>query len=221
MTKTIVAYCRTSTLECETGQTPLNQVDQIRRAGFNVDKTYIEEGVSGTKNGMTRPVFNKMFKELKKGDTLIVTEVSRVGRNVADVINLIEQFEKMGVDLIILQFGKTSLCDPFMRAMVQMSAVFASLEAKQISIRVTNALKRVKSEGKVLGTRLTVNPNTIKEIVDKLNNGATMLLLSLEYSLSMKTIGKYKREFANNPQALQEYEDKFYKQQEQINLKEK
>ena len=216
---TIYAYIRVSTNNM--GQTTDNQRKLIEDAGFKVDEWVDETGVSGSIEALHRPAFKRMMQTIQAGDTIIVVAIDRLGRSAIDVLHTVDYFKNKSVKLRVLALDGVDLTSPTGRLLITMLSAVAEMEKRMLVERTLAGLARTKAQGTILGTRLTVNPNTIKEIVDKLNKGDTMLSLSLEYSLSIKTIGKYKREFANNPQALQEYEDKFYKQQEQINLKEK
>ena len=220
MTKPLtVLYTRIST--SDKNQTVENQILAAEQAGWVFDKIYREEGISGSIPPMKRPQFNAMMKDLPKGSKIVVSAQDRLSRSTKDLLIYLDELKDSGISLYILQLPSVDCLSSLGIMILTLSGSISAYELANLKYRVKMGLARTKAQGTILGTRLTVNPNTIKEIVDKLNNGATMLSLSLEYSLSMKTIGKYKREFANNPQALQEYEDKFYKQQEQINLKEK
>ena len=78
----IVAYLRVSTSK----QNLSNQQDEIRRFAQNrnlsIDR-WVMEVVSGKKNKKERKL-GSMLKRLKKGDTLIVTELSRLSRTLTD-----------------------------------------------------------------------------------------------------------------------------------------
>lgn len=93
----IVAYLRVSTSK----QNLSNQQDEIRRFAQNrnlsIDR-WVMEVVSGKKNKKERKL-GSMLKRLKKGDTLIVTELSRLSRTLTDIMAI------MGHCL-----EKTSLC---------------------------------------------------------------------------------------------------------------
>lgn len=80
----IVAYLRVSTSK----QNLSNQQDEIRRFAQNrnlsIDR-WVMEVVSGKKNKKERKL-GSMLKRLKKGDTLIVTELSRLSRTLTDIM---------------------------------------------------------------------------------------------------------------------------------------
>lgn len=63
----------------------------------------IEEKFTGTK--MDRPKFNELLNELKTGDTLVVTKLDRLARNVKEGIEVVESLFKRGVRVHVLNVG--------------------------------------------------------------------------------------------------------------------
>ena len=77
----IFAYIRVSTDD----QTVKNQKDMIERAGYRVDKWLADEGVSGTIDWTKREI-NVAIEEADEGDTIIVAELSRLGRSLKQIL---------------------------------------------------------------------------------------------------------------------------------------
>jgi len=93
MSKTIL-YARVSTAD----QTAAHQVTQARQAGFTIDDVVSDEGVSGVSVPLLdRPQGRRLFDMLRKGDTLVVRWVDRLGRNYADVTDNIREFMRRGI----------------------------------------------------------------------------------------------------------------------------
>ncbi|MEZ0253477.1 MAG: recombinase family protein [Methylobacteriaceae bacterium] len=91
--KTIL-YVRVST----TDQTSAHQRKQAEGAGFKVDDVVADEGVSGVTTVLAeRPQGKRLFDMLRRGDTLVVRWVDRLGRNYADVTETIREFMRRGV----------------------------------------------------------------------------------------------------------------------------
>ena len=82
----IIAYLRVSTEK----QNLLNQRSEIERfalqKNINIDR-FIMEIASGKKAGKERQL-GSLLKKLKKGDTLIVTEISRLSRTLTDIMSI-------------------------------------------------------------------------------------------------------------------------------------
>ena len=89
-----ILYVRVSTAE----QTAAHQRTQAEKAGFRIDHVVEDEGVSGiTIRLQDRPQGRRLFDMLRRGDTLVVRWVDRLGRNYADVTETIREFMKRGV----------------------------------------------------------------------------------------------------------------------------
>lgn len=151
MSKTI-AYIRAST----SNQNIQNQRHEIlehgHREGITVDE-FIEVTISSRKNGRKRRI-EELQKRLNSDDTLIVTELSRLGRSTGEVILLINQLIAYGVNIIVikqnLRLGK-GLEDMTAKVMVALLALFSEIERDFISLRTKEALATKKAQGVVLG----------------------------------------------------------------------
>jgi DNA invertase Pin-like site-specific DNA recombinase len=91
---TTVLYARVST----TDQTIEHQQEQALAAGFEIDQVVSDHGVSGVSiNLKDRPEGKRLFDLLRRGDTLVVRWVDRLGRNHMDVSDTIRKFMRKGV----------------------------------------------------------------------------------------------------------------------------
>ncbi|ACL61226.1 recombinase family protein [Methylobacterium nodulans] len=93
MSQTIL-YVRVSTSE----QTAAHQRTQAEQAGFRIDHVVADEGMSGVSTRLAdRPQGRRLFDMLRRGDTLVVRWVDRLGRDYADVCETIRAFMARGV----------------------------------------------------------------------------------------------------------------------------
>lgn len=91
---TTILYARVSTAE----QTLAHQESHARSHGFNIDQVVADHGVSGVTTRLKdRPEGKRLFDILRKGDTLVVRWVDRLGRNYQDVSDAIREFMRKGV----------------------------------------------------------------------------------------------------------------------------
>jgi putative DNA-invertase from lambdoid prophage Rac len=91
---TTILYARVSTVD----QTIEHQLQQANGAGFHIDEVVSDHGVSGiTVNLKDRPEGKRLYDKLRKGDTLVVRWVDRLGRNYVDVSDAIREFMRRGV----------------------------------------------------------------------------------------------------------------------------
>jgi len=92
----IYLYARVSTSD----QTLDHQLTQAREAGFAIEDEHViaDHGVSGVSTRLAeREQGKRLFDLLRRGDTLVVRWVDRLGRNYDDVVETIQRFMKRGV----------------------------------------------------------------------------------------------------------------------------
>ena len=90
----LIGYARISSAD----QVLDRQQDELLAAG--AEKVYTEIG-SG-KKGATRPKWDELLRSLRTGDTLMVTELSRLGRSTSQLALLADDLQERSVDLRIL-----------------------------------------------------------------------------------------------------------------------
>ncbi|KTS30475.1 recombinase [Methylobacterium indicum] len=94
MSHKVVLYSRVSTAD----QTAAHQRTQAEAAGFEIDDVVVDEGVSGVSTRLAdRPEGRRLFDMLRRGDTLVVRWVDRLGRDYQDVTDVIRQMMRRGV----------------------------------------------------------------------------------------------------------------------------
>lgn len=91
----VYAYCRVSTQKQELQR----QIDNISKVYSNIDE-YVSDKYTGATTD--RPNWNKLYKKLKTGDTIVFDSVSRMSRNATEGANLYEELYNNGINLIFL-----------------------------------------------------------------------------------------------------------------------
>ena len=149
MTQTL-AYIRVS----DDKQDVKNQRHEILEAA-RLKQLKIDDFVSITmtsrKTAGERRV-DEVVSRLQQGDTLIVTELSRLGRNTAEIILLVNVLVQRGIRLIALK-QQIDLIDHDMssKIIITVFSLLAELERDLISMRTREALAAKKSQGITLG----------------------------------------------------------------------
>lgn len=135
-----IGYLRVSTK----GQRPDRQIDGLK--GF-CDRMYIEK-LSAV--AAKRPVFEKIIRELKCGDILVVWDLDRAFRSTEDAIVHERQLRCRGIKFIAMNMEiDTSTADG--NQAFQIRAVSAEYERKKISERTIEGLKAARKRGSQLG----------------------------------------------------------------------
>ena len=144
------AYIRVSTDK----QTLENQKHKILEFAFDKKiqiEDFIEIEVSSRKNQKER-LIEELFLKLKENDTLIVTELSRLGRNMLEILNLIEKFNSKNIKLIFLNQPELSTDNSALSTLlISIYGYFAQTEREIISERTKQGLAVARAKGKILG----------------------------------------------------------------------
>ncbi|MFT4060149.1 MAG: recombinase family protein [Legionella sp.] len=149
MVKTI-AYIRTSTDKQDLNNQKLEIFEFAKKNKLEVDD-FIEMTISSRKTSKERRI-DEMLSVLDDADTLIVTELSRLGRSTAEVIGLVNELIKKQVRVIaIKQNLDMKQHDMTSKVMITLFSLFAELERDLISLRTKEALANKKAQGIQLG----------------------------------------------------------------------
>ncbi|MDZ5712784.1 recombinase family protein [Jeotgalibacillus haloalkalitolerans] len=137
----IFAYARVSTKD----QNLSLQEDALKQYGY--DEIYKER-----KSGMDteRPQLTSLVEKLRKGDILLVWKLDRLGRSTRHVLEIAEQLEEKGVELVSLQ-DKIDTTTAMGKAMFRMMTVLNEMERDIISERTKAGLESARSRGRVGG----------------------------------------------------------------------
>lgn len=195
----IIAYLRVSTEK----QNLQNQKAEIER--FAAEKNikvgrWVMEIASGKKTGKERQLGN-ILKKLKKGDTLIITEISRLSRTLTDIMGIMGKCLEKGVLLYSVKDGYTFDDTINSKVLCFAFGLVAEIERNLISMRTKEALALRRAEGVVLGRKkgsytkfqiLVDNKNTITKM---LKEGMTITAICNHYNLSRDTFEKFRNQY--------------------------
>ncbi len=145
-----IAYIRVSTDK----QSLENQKHKILEYAYNKDikiHKFLEIEISSRKEQKDR-LIDELFETLENGDTLIVTELSRLGRNMLEILNLIERFNKSDIKLVFINQPELSTANNALsKLLYSIYGYFAETEREIISERTKQGLAVAKAKGKILG----------------------------------------------------------------------
>lgn len=209
------SYLRISTLD--RGQTVENQRMALNASSdFATDFWYADEGVSGSVPAIQRPEFVRMMGAVKKGDLVCVTALDRLGRDAEDILNTVNNFEKMGVRVCILALGNTDITSVMGKAFVIMLSALAEMERNNLRERTRQGLARTKAEGTALGRPLVIEPGVLREMATKRGKGYSLDSLAEIYGISKMTIQRNLKKWGDR---LDDYCDEYFKRQAQYDRK--
>lgn len=144
---TILAYTRVSS----DGQSVEAQRHAIgQRYKVSEDGWFTDEATSGTTKALERSGFKALFTFARKGDTVIVAAIDRLGRNTIDVLETVEALAKKGVTVVSLREG-FDLSTPTGKLMLTLLAGVAELERENIRARQMAGIEKARQDGRKLG----------------------------------------------------------------------
>lgn len=204
-------YARVST----TDQTIGHQQAQAEAAGFKFDEVIQDEGVSGVSTRLQdRKGGALLLAKLRKGDTLVVRWVDRLGRNYQDVTDTIRDLMKRGVVVKTIINGMTfdgATTDPmqqavrdaligFMAASAQAQAE-ATKEAQKAGIKA--ARERADAGSKYRGRKPTFSAAQLLQTQDMLAQGKAPAHIAKELNIPRATVYRIKEDPAKMEAVLQ------------------
>jgi DNA invertase Pin-like site-specific DNA recombinase len=153
MNKTF-GYARVSTSD----QSLDRQRDELTSAG--ADDVLVEIG-SGKKDA-SRPVWDECLRSLRSGDTLMVTELSRLGRSTSQLSQLVDTLAEQGVSLRILNLG-IDTGTPSGKLVYSIIAAVAEMERALLIERTMSGLAASRSRGRVGGRKREFTPADVRK----------------------------------------------------------
>lgn len=179
----IIAYLRSSTDKQDLSHQKLELLEFARKKALSIDE-FVEVTISSRKTSKQRRI-EEILERLNDADTLMVTELSRLGRSTAEIISLVNTLSQRGIRLVILK-QNLDISQQDMNAKVTLTlfSLFAELERDLISLRTKEALASKKRQGQILGKP----KGTIQK--SKFDKDSEKIKELLGYGLSIRKIAK-------------------------------
>ena len=147
------AYLRVSHLESLNGTSFETQERRIRNYAelndFQINFVH-SEVVSGGVDFKKRKVFQKILKQLKRGDRLVVSRLDRLVRNILFTLQFVEHCKKIGAEVHICDLGNCT-GDGLGRIFLNILSCLAETERLQISERIKASKAFAKKDRRYLG----------------------------------------------------------------------
>lgn len=178
------AYLRTSTDKQDLDSQRLAIFEYARQHDLRVDE-FVEIAISSRKTPKQRRI-DELMEKLESADTLIVSELSRLGRSIEEVVAIVNALVRRKIRLIAI---KQSLDikdghDMTSKVMVAMFSLFAELERDLISQRTKEGLAAKRKKG----VRLGKPPGTLQK--SKFDKDRKKIEELLGYGVSVRKIAE-------------------------------
>lgn len=191
-----IAYIRVSTSTQDVANQRHEILEYAHRNKMTVDD-FVEIEISSRKSRGQRRV-DEVLGKLESGDTLIVSELSRLGRSMGEVINIVDELIERKVRLIAIKQnwivnGENDTTTKVMKAVF---GLLAELERDLISERTKQALAARKAAGQSLGrpkgsTGVSKLDKSRKEIEELLKDRAPKAFIARRLKVSRTTLIDY------------------------------
>lgn len=170
----IYGYIRVST-DKQTVENQRFEINNFCEKQDIVVNKWIEETISGSKSVDERQL-GKLLKKMKKGDILICSELSRLGRNLLMIMGVLNECMNRDINVWTIKDNYRLGSDINSKVLAFAFGLSAEIERNLISQRTKEALARKKAEGVILGrpvgrksskTKLTGQEKRISELLEK------------------------------------------------------
>ncbi|ABL01252.1 recombinase family protein [Pelobacter propionicus] len=172
-----IGYARVSTI----GQNLDSQLDALTKAGCIRVFTDKASGVAEN-----RPEWTKLMDFLRPGDLLVVTELSRMTRSLMHLLQLVQEFETKGINLVSLQ-ENIDTSSATGRAFLSIIGAINQMERELKAERAAAGREAAKARGKT-GGRPKIDPAKLEQariLYENSNNSASKVCIA--FGISRRT----------------------------------
>ncbi len=199
----VIIWSRVSSESQDNNRQIVNLKKIANEQGWIVKKVF-EEKISGTIKSNQRREFLRILEYLDQNDIrmVLISEISRIGRRVVDILNVVDIFHQRGIALFIQQFNMISLQDgkenPMVMLLLQMMSIGAEMENNLRKERQREGIQIAKLQKKYIGRRVGAAANK-ENLLRKYSDVVDLLEKS---ELSIRRISKISNKSINTVRKL-------------------
>jgi DNA invertase Pin-like site-specific DNA recombinase len=180
----VLGYLRVSTDEQNAEKNKLAILDHTNRHGLGKVE-FIEETISGAVSWKNRAL-KEVIEGIKEGDVLLVPELSRLGRSLIEVLQVLNICTEKGAKVYSIKEGFQLNGDGLQAKIMRTQlALFAEVERDLLSLRIKEALTNKKASGVRLGRKPGKGRSKLDshkdEIIALLKNGSTKRFIARKF----------------------------------------
>ena len=182
-------YIRVST-DKQTTQNQKFEIKNYAKEREIIIDEWIEETISATKK-LEQRKFGQLLKKMKKGDTLIVSELSRMGRNLMQIMKILHDCMEKDIQVFTIKERYELGNNINSKVLAFAFGLSAEIERNLISQRTKEALARKKAEGVILGRPVGSKSSTLK-LTGKEEEIKKLLKKKISYSGIGRILGAHR-----------------------------
>jgi DNA invertase Pin-like site-specific DNA recombinase len=195
---TTIGYIRVSKDDQDLDKQRHLLLEYSQRHKLLIDE-FIEVEISSRKNQRERRI-TELIHRLQDGDLLLVAELSRLGRNMLETLNIIHELTQKGVKIIFIRQPELSTTGPHTQLLLAIYSYFAQTEREFISLRTKQGLAAAKAQGKHLG-----RPKGSRNQDRRLERYTEQIQAYLQIGLSIAAIRKLVNQHLETPLTYNSY----------------
>jgi DNA invertase Pin-like site-specific DNA recombinase len=168
----------------------------VKKSNYQLVDVIEDVGISGRKKGSDRVGMKKlmMMVSQRECDVVLVYSVDRIGRNMGDVISIVEELDSRGVSLIIHKQG-IATHTPQGKILVGFFALMAQMEADFNSSRVADGIAAARAKGVVFG-RPKISLQKQQDIIKLRKDGLSMNNIAKQLNVGNSQVHRICKETA-------------------------
>jgi DNA invertase Pin-like site-specific DNA recombinase len=176
-----IGYIRVSSV----GQNTARQAAQLE--GLELDRIF-EDRMSG--KNTDRPALQAMLSHIREGDTVVVSSLDRLGRNLSDLSQLVEGMTSKGITVKFLKGDLTfnGQKNAMQELLLNLLGSVAQFERELIRERQLEGIELAKQKGVYKGRKPSLSTEDIATIRTRIANGETKAALAKEYKITRMTL---------------------------------
>jgi DNA invertase Pin-like site-specific DNA recombinase len=149
MSSKVIGYIRISTDRQDLDKQRHLLLEHARQQHLFIDE-FVEIEMSSRKSNAARRI-DELIAKLDTGDLLLVAELSRLGREMLQVLNIINALSEKGVEITFIRQPELSTSGDYGKLLLAIYSYFAEAERTFISLRVKQGLAAARAKGVKLG----------------------------------------------------------------------
>jgi len=153
-------------------------------AGCDARRAYAEK-ISGAK--WSRPELDKALAFMREGDTLVVTRLDRLGRNVRETILTIADLDERGINVRVLE-PRLDTADPMNKVVVAIMSALAKWERDLLIERTREGVAHARAEGRVAGPKPKLSPAQVRLVCKAVAGGDSVSSVARSFNVSRQTV---------------------------------
>ena len=173
---------------------PLQELAE--RSQYDVVEVIEDIGVSGAVAGRRREGMGRVMEMVNRRevDVVLVYSVDRLGRNLTDVILLVEELEQKGVALVIHKNG-VDTSTTYGKTLLSFFALVAQMEKDFIKARVSDGMAAAREKGRMPG-RPKISSSKEYEIEELLRSGKGINSIAKQLGVGNGSVSRVKKRMA-------------------------